>query len=83
MKPTTIISLLFAAALLILCITSQTLANSVNSNSIVKDDIEYHVQTDKALYSTGETVQMLYRVTNLGPDAVVIWFNCGPANDRC
>ena len=68
---------------MVLCIAPQTPANSLNSNSIVKDDIEYYLQTDKAVYNTGETVQMLYRVTNLGPDAVVIWFNCGPANDRC
>ncbi|UCF42466.1 MAG: hypothetical protein JSV99_07635 [Planctomycetota bacterium] len=83
MKPGTIISFLLAGALLFLRIPSQALADSANSNSIVKDDIEYYLQTDKAVYNTGETVQMLYRVTNLGPDAVVMWFNYGPADDRC
>jgi len=54
MKPKIKFSLLSLAALLILCITSQTLANSVNSNSIVKDGIEYYVHTDKAVYILGK-----------------------------
>ncbi len=83
MKPKTIISPLLGGALLILCITSQTLANSVNSNSTVKDGIEYYVQTDKAVYEAGETVQILYRVTNLGSEAVTFRFTCGPVTDRC
>ncbi len=42
----------------------------VNSNSIVVDDVEYYIQTDKAVYNLGENVQMLYRVTNLGDEDV-------------
>jgi hypothetical protein len=37
----------------------------VNSNSVVKDGIEYYIQTDKPVYHLGENVHMLYRVTNL------------------
>ena len=40
-------------------------ANLVNSNSIIEDNIEYYMQTDKAVYDLGENIQMLYRVTNL------------------
>ncbi|MHC4110947.1 MAG: hypothetical protein ACYSUY_07725 [Planctomycetota bacterium] len=36
-----------------------------NSNSIVQDDIEYYILTDKFAYNSGEEVWMLYRVTNL------------------
>ena len=42
----------------------------LNSNSIVKDNIEYYMQTDKAVYDLGEDVEMLYRVTNLGVEDV-------------
>ena len=41
-----------------------------DSNSIVKDDIEYYMQTDKHTYHSGENVEMLYRVTNLGNEDV-------------
>jgi hypothetical protein len=83
MKPRTIISLLLGGALLVLCITPQTPANSLNSNSIIKDNIEYYLQTDKAVYNTGEDVQILYRVTNLGSEAVTFRFTAGPVTDRC
>jgi hypothetical protein len=44
----------------------------VNSNSAVKDGIEYYIQTDKPVYHLGEDVQMLYRVTNLSENPVGI-----------
>jgi hypothetical protein len=50
---------------LILGITHIAMAIS-DSNSIVRDDIEYYIQTDKSVYNLGEDVEMLYRVTNLG-----------------
>jgi len=78
MKPKIKFSLLSLAALLILCITSQTLANSVNSNSIVKDGIEYYVHTDKAVYILGEDVEMLYKVTNLRDEDVTFAFSMSP-----
>ena len=45
-----------------------------DSNSIVKDDIEYYMQTDKHTYHFGEDVEMLYRVTNLGEEDVTFNF---------
>lgn len=47
-------------------------AETINSNSIVKDNIEYYMQTDKSVYNLRlrEDVEMLYRVTNLGSEDV-------------
>jgi len=53
-------------------------ATLVDSNSIVQDDIEYYIQTDKAIYDLGENVQMLYRVTNLGTEDVTFSFGGDP-----
>ena len=36
-----------------------------NSNSVVIDEIEYYIETDKSVYQVGEDVEMLFRVTNL------------------
>jgi hypothetical protein len=59
-------------------------ANStVNSNSIIQDDTEYYIQTDKSVYNLGENVEMLYRVANLGFEDVTFEFTCGPVDDRC
>ncbi|MHC4501533.1 MAG: right-handed parallel beta-helix repeat-containing protein, partial [Planctomycetota bacterium] len=41
-----------------------------DSNSILRNGIEYYIQTDKAVYNLGETVEMLYRITNLGDEDV-------------
>lgn len=46
------------------------IAMPVNSNAVVLDDIEYYIQTDKAVYNLGQDVQMLYRITNLGDEDV-------------
>jgi hypothetical protein len=46
----------------------------VDSNSIIKDNIEYYFQTDKFIYTLGENVEMLYRVTNLGENDVTFHF---------
>lgn len=40
-------------------------ATLVDSNSIIRDGIEYCIETDKFVYDLGENVEMLYRVTNL------------------
>jgi hypothetical protein len=58
-------------------------ANLVNSNSIVEDDIEYYMQTDKDVYDLGENIEILYRVTNLRGEDVTFGFNYGPIDDRC
>jgi len=36
----------------------------VNSNSVIRDGIEYYIETDKVVYDLGEDVEMLYRITN-------------------
>ena len=40
-------------------------ATLVDSNSIVRDGIEYYIQTNKSVYNLGENVEILYRITNL------------------
>jgi len=37
----------------------------VNSNSVIKDGIEYYIETDKAVYELGEDVELFFRMTNL------------------
>jgi len=44
----------------------------VDSNSIIEDNIEYYIQADKSIYNLGESVEILYRVTNLGEDPVIL-----------
>jgi len=63
---------LIYACISILFITATAKATLVNSNSIVQDGIEYYIQTDKSVYDLGESVEMLYRVTNLGDEDVTI-----------
>ena len=55
---------------LVLCMAEFARATLVNSNSIVLNDVEYYIQTDKPVYNLGENVQILYRVTNLGDEDV-------------
>ena len=43
-----------------------------DSNSIVVDDIEFYIETDKSFYYLGDNVQILYRLTKLGPPSVTI-----------
>jgi len=64
------------AVLMMLAVATVTKANAVpvNSNSIVKDGIEYYIQTDKAVYNLGQDVEMLYRVTNLGTQDLMFEF---------
>jgi len=59
-------------AVLVLGMTQFARATLVNWNSIVEDEIEYYIQTDKAVYDLGENVQMLHRVTNLMNEDVTI-----------
>ena len=55
----------------------------LDSNSIIKDNIKYYMQTDKKIYNLGENVEMLYRVTNLGNDNVDFAFCFGPKDRQC
>ncbi len=59
-----------ALVVILLGIAPQAMATAVNSNSKIQDDIEYYVQTDKAVYDLGENVEMLYRITNLSVEDV-------------
>jgi len=52
----------------------QARATCADSNFVIKDGIEYYMQTDKAVYSLGEKVKMMYRVTNLSNQDVTFWF---------
>jgi len=62
-----ILKKLFCAGIVALALagTKEARATCVNSNSVVKGDIEYYMQTNKSVYSLGENVKMLYRLTNL------------------
>lgn len=53
-------------------------ATTVNWNAIEVNDIEYYMQTDKAVYNLGENVEMLYKVTNLSNANVTFSFGGDP-----
>ena len=63
---------LICAGISILFITASAKATLVNANSIVVDNIEYYMQTDKSVYDLGENVNILYKVTNLSENSVDI-----------
>ena len=74
---------LVCAGISILFMTVSAKATLVDSNSsIVVDNIEYYMQTNKSVYDLGESVEMLYRVTNLGGLDVTFEFTAGPVYDR-
>ncbi len=62
-----VIALAFALA-------GAAMATPVDSNSVIKDDVEYYFQTDKSLYELGENVEMLLRVTNVGLTDITFHF---------
>src|SRR4030042_1257465 len=64
---------------LVLGIAPIVMAVPVNSNAIVLDDVEYYIQTDKAVYILGQDVLMLYRITNLGSEDVTFTTGNSPA----
>jgi len=58
-----------------------TAMSAPDSNSIVIDDIEFYVETDKSIYYLGENVQMLYRLTKLGfPSTTILCHQAPPLN---
>jgi hypothetical protein len=71
------------AGVTVLWIAQSAMATPVDSNSIIKNGIEYYMQTNKSIYNLGENVEMLYRVTNLRAEDVTFEFTCGPVDDRC
>ena len=62
--------------------TAYARADTINSNSIVQIfpnesegvdvPVEFYIQTDKPIYQLGESVNILYRVSNLGSTGVAI-----------
>jgi hypothetical protein len=74
---------LICVCISILFMTVSAKATLVDSNSsIIVDNIEYYMQTNKSVYDLGENVEMLYRVTNLGGLDVTFEFTAGPVDDR-
>src|SRR4030043_817554 len=63
---------LICAGKYILFITASAKATLVNSNSIVVDNIEYYIQTDKSVYGLGEGVELLYTITNLRDEVFLV-----------
>ena len=60
-----ILKKLVCAGIVTLVLVGCAKATLVDSNSIVRDGIEYYIQTDKSVYDLGEDVEILYRITNL------------------
>ncbi|NIP24463.1 MAG: hypothetical protein GWN67_06500 [Phycisphaerae bacterium] len=68
------------ASVFLACVADKAMS-APDSNSIVIDDIEFYVETDKSLYYLGENVQMLYRLTKLGfPSATILCHQDPPLN---
>jgi hypothetical protein len=63
---------------IIVCFSASVNATPVNWNSVEVNDIEYYMQTDKAIYNLGENVEMLYKVTNLSNANVMFGFGGDP-----
>jgi hypothetical protein len=59
---------IFTTIVLLFCGISQ--ATLVNSKSVVLDNIEYYIQTNKFAYQLGETAEILYTITNLSNQSV-------------
>jgi hypothetical protein len=72
-------TIISAIALAVLLLGIAPFAMAIpDSNSIVRDGIEYYIQTDKSIYDLGENVEMLYRVTNLRSEDVTFGFPGSP-----
>ena len=56
MKPRMAIRIM--AVVLVLAFAGMAGATIVNPNSIIIDEIEYYVQTDKSVYDLGENVEI-------------------------
>ncbi|MBW8000596.1 MAG: hypothetical protein FVQ80_01060 [Planctomycetes bacterium] len=58
---------------IVLTLASPLVNAAIVSNSIIVNDIEYYIQTDKAVYTLGEDVEMLFRATNLKEEDTIIY----------
>jgi|GEM_PF-1925087 len=63
-----ILKKLVCAGIVTLVLVGCAKATLVDSNSIVRDGIEYYIQTNKSVYNLGENVEILYRITNLADE---------------
>ncbi len=52
-----------------------------NENSITIDDIEYYMATDEECYAPGDSVHMIYRITNYSNSAIIFQFNSAQRYD--
>jgi hypothetical protein len=74
------IKCIFPVLFLILGMPLVARATLVDSNSIIRDGIEYYIQTDKSVYDLGEDVEILFRITNLRDEQWAI-HTIGPVKD--
>jgi len=56
--------------------------SDLNSNSYVYENIEHYIQTDKSTYKLGEKIEILYRITNLGDEDLVLTFDENDPNSK-
>jgi hypothetical protein len=56
---------LICAGIVTLALAGSTKATLITSESLIADDIEYYIRTDKSVYALGEDVEILLRITNL------------------
>ncbi len=72
---------ILTAAVAVLAIAAQSRGNiqPVNWNSKVEYGIEYYIETDKAVYELGESIEFLYKVTNVTDENVLIY--CSQSNE--
>jgi hypothetical protein len=68
----TIISVITLAVLVLG--TTQIAIAEIDSNSIIQGGVEYYIQTDKSVYELGENVNILYRVSNLTDEDMLLWY---------
>lgn len=52
--------------------TSSFVNAAIVSNSIIVDDLEYYIQVNDSVYSLGEDVEMLFRLTNLKSEEWIV-----------
>ncbi|MCK4849720.1 MAG: PEP-CTERM sorting domain-containing protein [Phycisphaerae bacterium] len=83
MRKSTNILICFGVGLLGVLPIAQANATPLNSNSTVKDGIEYYIQTDKGTYDLGEELNILFRLTNLTDQALDFGFAFGPRRRQC
>jgi len=67
---------------LIYCSKNPVESEPVNSNSYTYKNIEHYIQTDKSVYKLGEEIKILYRITNLRDEDMVLTFDENDQNSK-